>query len=310
MATGDNNDDLDLLTDEERAGLEEGDTIDDGEGDDGDDGNDDDDDDDDKGGGADDGEGDAGGDATGGKDAGAGADDQGGRDDGQDDDSDDGAVTPPPAANRVDAQATQTRLGAIDTEQNDLMEKLDDGEITTKEFTAALNKLNDEKNQLTNALSQQESADKAVHERWYKDVNQFLDKNPELKANDTRLQSFDAVVRRVTGDPANASLSNKKQLELAKTTWREEMGYSEPAKTEPKPAPKTADGKPDGKKPASAKPALPPTLHNVPAADIEIGDDGKFSHLEALLNTGKTIEFEAALARLSEADQQDYLSRS
>lgn len=51
------------------------------------------------------------------------------------------------------------------------------------------------------------------------------------------------------------------------------------------------------------------TLHNTPAADMSDSDDSKFSHLDAMLNAGKNLEFEAALSKLSEADQQDYLSR-
>jgi len=306
MNIDDHNDpDLDLLTDEERAGLDESDTVDDA--DEGGEGNDAGDNDDDNG---DDGAAD-GGKGNEGDDAGAkpnAKDGQEGRDNGDvagaDDDDDDDAPAAS-TAERVDAAATQTRLDAITSEKKALEDKLDEGEITTKEFTASVDRLNDEKNTLSNALAQQQAAEKAVTEKWYGDVTRFLDKNPELKANDTRLQSFDAVVRRVTGDPANATLSNRKQLELARATWRQEMGFSEEAT----PKPKEGEGKPTKKAPVP-KPELPPTLHNVPAADIEVGDDGKFSHLEALLNAGKSIEFENALSKLSEADQQDYLSRN
>jgi hypothetical protein len=218
------------------------------------------------------------------------------------DDEDDAPVIAP-LASRVDAEQSQARITAIGTEKTALEDQLDNGDITTKEYTAAVDKLNDEKNGLTNTLSRQQEHDEAVTTNWYKSVNTFLDKNPELKENQTRLQSFDTVVRRITGDPENASLSNAKQLAKARDIWRAEMGYTdkgaatkEETKGEQKPAPKP-------------KPEIPPTLHNVPAADIETGDDGKFSHLDALMNAGKSVEFETALSRLSEADQQDYLSR-
>ena len=297
-------DDLALLTDEERAGLAE-DGADDGDGDEGADDGDDDSGDDD-GDGADDNA--SAEDADEGDDANAG-DGQEGRDDGatedDDDDGDDDAARPQPSGERVNVGETQSRLDAITTEKTELMEKLDDGEITTKEFTAAVDKLNDEKNQLSNALARQQDADNAVTTAWYKDVEKFLAKNPDISANKTRLQSFDTVVREITADPANAQLSNRKQLELARTTWRAEMGIAEPANAAkegeaPKPAPK----------PAKPKPALPPTLHNVPAADVNDAADGKYSYLDALLNAGKTIEYEDALAKLSDADQDDYLSRA
>lgn len=105
-----------------------------------------------------------------------------------------------------------------------LSAKLDDGEITTKEFIEANKKLEAEQRKLTGALERQTAANEAITEKWFADVGKFLERNPELNANQTRLQSFDAMVRRVTGDPENAALSNRKQLEKARDLWREEMG--------------------------------------------------------------------------------------
>lgn len=299
-----NEDELNLLTDEERAGLENDDQDDGDEGGEGaNDGDDDDagDDDDDAG--------DAG---TGGKEADEAAaaaaapnkaDGTAAADD--DDDDDDTSPAPVPAAERVDEEKSKERLTAIDAEKDELEAKLDDGEITTKEFRAAIDKLNAEGNTLTNAIERQTSADQAVADNWYKDVNRFLTKNPELNLNQTRLHSFDAVVRRVTSDPENSGMSNRKQLEKARDIWREEMGIEAPAaKKADEPAPK-----PKAKAKDKAR-EVPPTLHNVPAADVNDADDGKYGYLDALLNAGKSIEYEDALARLSEADQQEYLSRA
>ena len=219
-----------------------------------------------------------------------------------DDDAGDDSSPARPAGDRVDATAVQTQIDALTTQKTKLAEQLDEGEITTKEYAAKLDALNDEKNALSNALSRQQEQDDAVMSGWYREVDKFLSKHPEVASNDTRKLSFDAVVRRVTGDPENASLSNRKQLEKARDIWRSEMGYAEPAKeapaAEPKPAPKP-----------KPKAEIPPTLHNVPAADINDSDDGKYSHLDALMNAGKFLEYEAVLAKLPDADQNDYLSR-
>lgn len=313
---------LAMLTDEERAGLESGEFDDedgdDGAGDDGDEGDDGNDGNDEEGDEGDEGDDDAGSDGKAGAgdddSAAQGDDDAGAAGDGNDDDDDDDAGTQPTrAAERIDPAATQTRIDAIGAEQQDLAEKLDDGEITTKEFIETNKKLEAEQHKLTGALERQTSADEAVTEKWYADVGKFLERNPELNANQTRLQSFDAVVRRVTGDPDNATLSNRKQLEKARDLWREEMGI--PAQSKAETGGKT-EGKADGRagktgKTPKPKPRteIPPTLHNTPAAEMSDSDDSKFAHLEALLNAGKTLEFEAALGKLSEADQQDYLSR-
>ena len=292
--------DLSLLTDEERAGLEdESDDDSDDAGEVGDAG--------------DDGAGDLDVAAAPGADAPAAAADASqnqagqaaGRDDGKDDDDDEPAPAAP-AGDRLDPKAVQTQLDEIQSEKDKLAEQLDDGEITTKEYTEAVDKLNDQKNEVANKLARQEEQDNAIVTAWNRDVDKFLSKHPTLKASEAQLVSFDSVVRRVTGDQANASLSNRKQLEKAHEIWRAEMGF----KDEPAASEKKAGETGKAAKPPKPKTELPPTLHNVPAADIEVGDDGKYSYLDSLLNAGKSIEYEDALAKLSEADQQDYLSRA
>jgi hypothetical protein len=210
-------------------------------------------------------------------------------------------VPAPLAGGRVDEQAVQSKLEEIKGQKDALSTKLDEGEITTKEFTDAVDKLNDERNGLSNQLQRQQEHDKAMEDGWFKDVGKFLDKNPHLKENQTRIQSFDAVVRRVTADPANAKLTNRKQLDKAHEIWRDEIGYvDKTAAPAPAPAPKP-----------KPKPAveLPPSLHNAPAADVAEVDDSKYAYLDALLNANRTLDYEAALEKLPEADQMDYLSR-
>lgn len=284
---GMSDDDLELLTDEERAGLDDGEE----------DGSDDD---------------------TGGKD---------GDDDVDDDDADkgdqgDGAgeddapvIRPDapakPEGERLADDAVTSKLADIDTRKGKLAEQLDDGEITTKEYTDALDKLNDERAGI-NADAQRwkdyddrvQAHTDTVEKRWYDDVKAYLEKNPELNASRSRLVSFDEVVREVTADPANANMSNRRQLALAHEKWREDMGFSKAQE----PGKKGAD-EPNPKAKAKAPVEIPPTLAHVPAADITDSDDGKFGYLDSLLNAGKPLEYEAALGRLSDADREEYLAR-
>ena len=209
-----------------------------------------------------------------------------------------------PLAQRVDVQAVNARLEEINAAKAALAAQMDEGSLTGAEFTAKLDELNDERASLSTQVQQQQQHDKAVETAWYGDVDKFLARHPDLKANDTRLQSFDLVVKAVTSDPANHGLSNRKQLDLAYARWKADMGIEDkPAAPEPKadaPAPK----------PRRAKPEIPPTLAHLPAADAASMDDGKFSHLDSLLNKGDHLAFEDALARLSDADRNDYMSRA
>lgn len=220
-----------------------------------------------------------------------------------DDDDDDLPADPAPAGERLDPQAVQQQLDDIARQRKELATKLDDGDLTTSEFTAAIDKLNDQKHDITAALAEQERSEKAVIERWETDCRRFLGKNSDVTASPARLQAFDSVVRRVTGDPDNATLSNRKQLEKAHALWKEEMGFD----ADPGAAPKDKQPAPPKPKP---KTEIPPTLAHVPAADINDADDGKYSHLDALLHKGDAVAYEAALARLSDAEQDDYLSRA
>lgn len=296
-------DEMALLTDEEREGLEESDTIETDEGDDLD------------------GDDDAGGDDGDGEDDDDDVEVPGEADPAPevdeppadtpaiveppvvDEDDDDQPVVRPLAADRIDEQAVQAQLAEIAEKRDALADKLDDGELTTKEYTAQIEALADEKNKLTNALARQQERDEAAVTSWYGTVEKFAAQHPELKLNDTRWMSFDTVVRRVTSDQTNAALSDRKQLQKAYEIWRDEMGYVEPVKEGATPAPKPA-------KAAKPKPELPPTLQNVPAADLSTTDDGKFSHLDALMNKNDVLGYEAALGRLSDAEQEDYLSRA
>ena len=61
---------------------------------------------------------------------------------------------------------------------------------------------------------------------WKHDVEEFLARHPAIAASEAQLVSFDAVVRRVSGDPANTSMSNRAQLEKAYEIWRAEMGFN------------------------------------------------------------------------------------
>lgn len=224
------------------------------------------------------------------------------------DDDDDVPPAQAPAGERLDPQAVQQKLDDIEKQRGELATKLDDGDLTTAEYTKALDTLAEQKHGITAQLAQQQTQDKAEMDRWDADCRKFLAKNAYLIENATRRDSFDGIVKRVTGDPANASLSNRKQLEMAHTLWREEMGL--PAET---PAKKNADPAPDPAPAAKPKPKakveLPPTLAHVPAADINDTEDGKYAHLDALM-AKDPVAYEAALARLSDADQDDYLSRA
>lgn len=277
---------LAALTDEEREGLLDEDLLDDepeGDEDDGDD---------------------AGKPAA---DAGADDADAAGRDDGAD--PDDGTADAQPEAEASNAPALikselpadlDAKLADIDKREDELSEKFEDGELTTAEYRAELRKLTGERGEIEKAQLKHSLAEDfnqaQLEANWQRDCDQFLAKHPEVKSSQLRMDAFDTVVRRVTGESMAAGKApGMADLQKAYAEWSEQLGV-QPAKPSAKDA-----------KPAKHSRELPPTLAKVPAAEMQDTADGKWAHLDRLMDTDP-LGYEAALAKMSEADQDAYLS--
>ncbi len=133
------------------------------------------------------------------------------------------------------------------------------------------------------------------------DARAFIEAHPEVKANKVLFQSFDAVVRDVTGDAANAKLTNNQQLEKAFEQWNKALGR-EPVKAD---AGKQAAKQ--EKKPEKRPPVTTPNLGDVPSASATDVSDGRFAVLDRLMESDP-VKYEEALAKLSDADRDAYLS--
>ena len=249
------------------------------------------------------------GDDAGKPDADAGADDadeQPGRDDGAD--ADDGTADAEPEAAASNAPALiktelpediTEKLADIDKREDELSEKFEDGEITTAEYRAELRKLTGERSELEKSQLKHELAENfnqaQLEANWQRDVAQFLEKHPEVQASQLRMDSFDSVVRKVTAETMNAGKApGMADLNKAFAEWSEQLGI------QTKPAAK-------GDKQAKLAREIPPTLAKVPAAEMQDTADGKWAHLDRLMDSDP-LAYEAALAKMSEADQDAYLS--
>lgn len=312
---------LALLTDEERAGLEDDDLVDEG-----DETTDDDDDT-----GSDDGAGDDSGDDDGddqgddkGDNAGddkqgdaAGEDDQAGRDDGVDDDQ---APAPSQQVPLIRAElpadfddqmkAITDRRAEIRTERRSLTDKYEDGDLTSKEYHDAIDKLEDELEGLSDKrheLKRIEEKAQLAHEvnqsqaetRWYTTAETFLGEHPEITRNQTLVSVFDQIVKSVTAETMKAGKEpGLADLQKAYKQWAEDLGIT-PQKPSKEPG-KTTQEQPQ-RKPRN----VPPTLGKVPAAETTDTDDGKYAYLDRLAEKDP-VKYEAALAKLTEAQWEEY----
>ena len=316
---------LELLTPEERAGLElEDDTsadadepTDDDQDDDqdADDQSDDDQDQDDDGdsNADDDQEDDADADdGQPGRDDGADTDDQDG--DGKDEENPDRPVAPEFTLQAP--EGVDDKRKALDTREDELNEKFDDGDISAADFRKAMREIGQERDEITWAVRKYEQAkerhDESVESaksqwvnNWYGTAKEFVTAHPELSRNATVMQVFDNIVQQVNTEENINKFSHQKRLEMAYKQWAEDLGF------DPGTAPKPNKADKPGKKAAPPKKReLPPTLGKVPSADVNETDDGTYGTLNRLFNSSNpndVAKAEDMLSKMSEADQDRYL---
>ncbi|NTE96695.1 hypothetical protein [Agrobacterium tumefaciens] len=246
-------------------------------------------------------------------DASAAADqaaDQPGRDDGA------AADAPAPVAQNIPLissnvpEDVQAQLDKINTDRDALSDKFEDGDLTSKEYSAELRKLNKQESDLEWQVRKAELSNETQHnqalQRWYGSVNEFMADHPNIQKSEVLWQAFDGVVKKVTADTANQGLTDRQQLDKAYGILAKELGL----KVDPAPAtdPKAAtQGKAPAKPAKEGKREIPPTLGTVPAADTSTTDDGKYAHLDRLMESDP-LAFEAALAKMSPAESEAYLA--
>lgn len=281
--------DLAMLTDEERAGY-----LDDEDEDDDQDLDDADDNDTGADGKADDKGGENGADGDDSQDAGAYSNTQG---DGDGEKLDD-PIKPTPlfkAELPADIEAKRT---ALDSQEDDLVKKFDEGDITFAEYNKELRSLNRERADLDRAELKAELAQEAqqsqVEHTWQTTANTFVAEHPLISKNETTWSSFDAIVRRVTAETMQkGEQPSRRDLEKAYKQWTEDLGIADAGIQKSQPKQKKQN-------------VVPPNLGKVPAATANDTDDGKFAHLDRLAESDP-LAFEAALAKMSDAQRDEYM---
>jgi len=290
------------LTEEERAMLAEGDDEADTDKDDADAADDQDDNDEGGDAGNDDAAGAGNDDDTGsaaGRDDGDGADDPAGKPEGQ---AQPGTQSAPLLVAEAPADA-DAKLKDIADQKEALINQFDDGDITAKEYQQKLDALAKQEREIELA---QHKAQIAAEMAQQQARNEFLDYakkftseiHPEYAKDQALYEALDKQVIELANLPKYANMTGQEILEKAHKLILIDHpdAFAAPAKP-------AADA---GRKPAP-RPSLPPNLSKVPAADMNDTGEGRFAHLDRLAERGG-MEFERALAKLSESEREAYLA--
>ena len=157
--------------------------------------------------------------------------------------------------------------------------------------------INKQRNALDRAELKAELAAEAyqtqIENSWQASQTAFFASHPELNtANEVQMTALDHLVRQETKAVLDkGGVIGVPELERAYTKYKQAFNIEAAA---PKQA-KAPSAKNEG--------VVPPNLGKLPAATANDTDDGKFAHLDRL----EGVAFEDALAKLSDAQRDEYL---
>ena len=218
-----------------------------------------------------------------------------------------GAQSFPKFAAPEDADA---QIAAIDKDLDDLAEKFDDGEITGKEFRQQQRELMDKRTGLEQSVFKATFSAEARKASWDEAVKSFLADHDQYEENTPAYSLLNGYVKELQAkhqdnyNPAFLKMAHDK-VEAYVKSLTAPAKTADDAKDEGDDKIKTEGDNKAGAKPGE-RPAPPPNLGQLPSAGGEEVEGGKFAHLDRL--DGE--QFEAALAKLTPEEQDEYMERA
>lgn len=177
------------------------------------------------------------------------------------------------------------RVADIDAKRDDLAQKLDDGDISGREFNAQSRELDRQAQDLREQRLRAELARDRDLDAWQANVGRFLAEHPQYEAGSFLYNVLDGEVTRLqksVGGSLDPALLQQAHANIL-AQMRGAAPAAEPAKPAAKPVVPPA---PAAKAAAKPKPAIPPTLAHVPAAATEeTGETSAYAYLDRLAGT-------------------------
>lgn len=209
---------------------------------------------------------------------------------------------PQPVFKPVATEELKAKYEEIDKREEQLVEKFEEGELTTREYNAQLRALNKERGDLEwqerKAELNRESVEQQIARQWEADVKAFSERHPEVWENEEDFKALDLLVKSITSAKAEQGLPyGTEDLERAYRIWADERGIA---------APKPAKAEQQAQQQKQLD--LPPTLAKVPAAAPEDTDDGKYAALDRLADSDPQ-KYQEAIARMSPDEYAAYSAR-
>lgn len=224
------------------------------------------------------------------------------------------APVPQPVFKPVATEELKAKYDDIDKREEELIEKFEEGELTTREYNAQLRELNKERGDLDwqqrkDELNR-ESVEQQIERQWQADVKAFAERHPEIYASEEDFKALDILVQSITKAKAEQGLRyGEADLERAYRIWADERGIAPPKPANEDPKQEQA-AQQQQQQPKQQQKALdiPPTLAKVPAAAPEDTDDGKFAALDRMADSDPQ-KYQETIARMSAEEYDAYTRR-
>jgi len=202
--------------------------------------------------------------------------------------------TEPAAVEPVVVEDNSAELADIEAQKAQAGEDFDNGDMTSKEYRAAIAELEKREREIERASLLAEARDQAAKEagdkEWKRVQGEFFARaeNKRFSDDEILLSALNnQVIKLARGEMANAS--GAEILAAARSKVAKSFGMAEAVK-------------PDSRPQRPSRPQTLPDIGGAPAAAGERPQDGKFAHLNRL--TGEALE--NALERMSKAELDEW----
>lgn len=193
------------------------------------------------------------------------------------------------------------KMAAIATQKTELRTKFKDGDLGMDEYEEQKDALIAQEQELREqnlkATIANEQNSQTAKARWdWEQERFFSDEKNAVYKDKYVLAAFDAVVRDLGGDPANSNQKGSWFLQEADKIVRSKFNIGKPVEQP------NDDKKPDGSRKPDLK-LIPKTLGGLPAAELpDTGGVDEFAHIDRL----QGVDYENAVAALSPVERERF----
>jgi hypothetical protein len=215
----------------------------------------------------------------------------------------------------MDLSVFDTEMDTLEKAKEAAFDDWEEGNLTREEYMAKVKEVDNQSKDLIAEKAVLERQNDQVLSAFMNTAGEYFKAYPEL-ADATHKDNFNLFVEEVTADPRMANKTHQQMLEKAHRLYAADAlddGIEVPALKSKATAPK-AEAKADLKpapKPAPKKRAgdkAPRTLANVPAAQQTSVSDGKYSALAQRLKSADAFEYERIIDQMPPEEAEAFAS--